>query len=151
MSQPDFVHYRAATSSRTFTRRRRGTHRYHVLDGKRKQSKQNGNQQLGRITSPDLCSPKGSSTGMNRFLRPSYAPGLMKISGSTSVCRVLIISKLRDAGRGLSGKMTMMDDDQQCTGVGRIVLTHYRWQNKRRSIQCIFPSRKRGAYRRNGG
>ena len=87
---------------------------------------------------------------MNRFLRPSYAPGLAKTWGSTSVCKVLIISKLRAAGRGLSGKMTMMGGDQQCMGVGRIALTHYMWENRRRSIKCISPSRKRDTYRHNG-
>ena len=80
---------------------------------------------LENLTSPDLCSPKGSSNGMNKFLRPSYAPGLAKTCGSTSVCKLLIISKLRAAGSGLSGKMTVMDDDKQWKGVRRMVLTHY--------------------------
>lgn len=65
---------------------------------------------------------------MNKFLRPSYAPGLAKSTGSTCVCKVLIISKLRAAGSGLSGKITMVDGDQRDTGagIGGIMLTDYR-------------------------
>lgn len=92
---------------------------------------------LGDPTSRDPES-KGSSIAIKRFLRPSYAPGLAKTSGSTVVCRVLIISKLRAAGSGLSGKMTVIDGDQRCTGVERIMLTHYGWQNQRRTNSVHF-------------
>ena len=81
---------------------------------------------------------KGSSNAMNRFWRPSYTPGLVKISGSTVVCRVLIISKLRAAGSVISGAMTAIDGDQWCTGVGRTMLTHYGWQKQAEDLISTF-------------
>jgi hypothetical protein len=88
---------------------------------------------------------------MNRLPHPSYTPCLAKSSGSTVVCRVLIISELRATGSGISGKMTAIDGDQQRIGVERIMLTHYGWQKQAEDLfSTLFPGKKRGAYRHNG-
>ena len=88
---------------------------------------------------------------MNRLLRPSYTPGLAKSSGSIVVCRALIISELRAAGSGISGRMTTIDGDQQRIHVGRITLTHYGLQKQAEDLfSTLLPGKKRGAYRHNG-